>query len=227
MGFVGTFTTWSATTNNSGAIGVCGEVTHDLVKTDLIVLSANGCANNGKKIYVGDGHNFSASAEAHFYAQHTAAALRPYLIGGIGWSEQVNSQYSKGIVNPFVGAGINYRNRWFIEGNYLLPENGTANHVSALRLRTYYIYPFASHWSLKFGGSVLNMKFTQPNGVAAGTYRATTFTVFGGMLRMNNQKAMVADFPILRHRPRYPDLSGLAQSFLTDFGNYSLMIPAL
>lgn len=225
VGFIATRTSGSDTTGNSAALGGCVEVTHDTV-TDLVILSGQACYNNGKKEYVGDGHNLGASGEAHIYFQHSAE-LRPYLIAGIGWSEQFNSQYSKGIINPFIGAGLNYRNRWFVEGTYLLPERGTANHISALRVRTYYIYPLASRWSAKFGGSLLNTKFTQPNGVAAGTHRAATFTVFGGFLWMRNEKAAPIEPPVLMRRPRYTDLPLKAQNYLDDFGSYRLTIPTL
>jgi hypothetical protein len=60
VGFIATRTSGSDTTGNSSALGGCIEVTHDAV-TDLVILSGQACYNNGKKEYVGDGHNLGAS----------------------------------------------------------------------------------------------------------------------------------------------------------------------
>lgn len=225
IGFIAYRTSGNKVANQAPAMGVCGEVTHDAVN-DLVILSAQACYDNGNKTYVGNGHNIGVKGQANIYLSHSGQ-LRPYLIGGAGWSQQSNSQYSKAIFNPFVGFGLNYRNRLFYEATYLLPERQTANHVSALRTGAYYIQPVSAHWGVKFGASVTSQKFTQPNGAAAGTYRVASYSVFGGVLRMNNPKAEPIERPVLKARPRYADLPQMAMGFVSDFGSYRLTVPSL
>lgn len=223
LGFIAYKSSGNKVANQASAVGVCGEVTHDAVN-DLVILSAQACYDNGAKTYVGNGHNLSAKGQANIYLSHSGQ-LRPYLIGGVGWAQQSNSQYSKAIINPFVGFGLNYRNRLFYEATYLLPESQTANHVSALRTGAYYIQPLSAHWGAKFGASVTSQKFTQPNGAAAGTYRVSSYSMFAGILRMNNQQAAKPEPPILKARPGYDRLPGLSTSYTTTFGNYALRLP--
>lgn len=224
-GFIAYRTSGSAVANQAPAVGGCVEVTHDAVN-DLVILSAQGCYDNGAKVYVGNGHNVGIKGQANVYVTH-GGQLRPYLIGGVGWAQQSNSQYSKAILNPFVGFGLNYRNRLFYEATYLLPEQQTANHVSALRTGAYYIQPLSAHWGAKFGGSVTSQKFTQPNGDAAGIYRVHGYSGFVGVLRMNNSKAEPIEPPVLMRKPRYTDLPRMATGFVGDFGSYRLTVPSL
>lgn len=226
IGFIAYRTSGNAVANQSPALGGCVEVTHDLINGNLPILGhVEACYDNGAKSYVGNGHNIGIKGQANAYVTHSGQ-LRPYLIGGVGWSQQSNSQYSKAIINPFVGFGLNYRNRLFYEATYLLPESQTANHVSALRTGAYFIQPLSAHWGVKFGASVTSQKFTQPNGAAAGTYRVSSYSMFAGVLRMNNPKAEPIEKPVLKARPRYADLPKMAMTFTNDFGNYSLMLPS-
>lgn len=131
-------------------------------------------------------------------------------------------------MNPYLGAGINWKDRVIAYGQYLLPENETQNNVSAVRVGGYYLKPIARRWTIKAGGEMTAMHFTQPAGTAKGVYWAPSFQGFVGILWMRNEwpaKPVMQSPPIIR--PAKADLPMMHQGFVGDYGNWQLVIPTL
>jgi hypothetical protein len=224
VGALATYSTGSATSGNSSAIGACIEATHDV--KGYAVLTGRGCYDTGDKAYVGDGSNLRGRLEGHGYFSPKADAIRPFLLVGVNYARQSNSQYSKAITNYYFGGGLNYRNRLILQGEYLLPESGTRNNVSAIRAGGYWLQPITSKWSVKFGGEITSTRFLQPDGSFVGWHRANSITVMGGILRTNNARRINAARPVTIPPPARPRTQYVAtQSYLEDFGNYRIINP--
>lgn len=224
VGFTVQFNSGSQTSGNGAAIGGCVEATHDTF-TDLVVLRGQTCYDNGDKLYVGDGYNIKWRGEGHAYFWHDASTVRPFAVAGINSSKQFNSEFSKGLINPYVGWGVNYKDKAIIQMEYLLPERRTLNNVSALRVGGYYFYQFAPRWSVKLGGEWTSTLFTQPTGTAAGKYRANSFQAYVGLLWTRNkasQHALRAVPDADRMRPMSPPRFAMQY---VGVGDYRLTVP--
>jgi len=223
VGLTATFGTGSAASGNTSSLGACVEGTHDLA--GYAVLTGSGCYDSGNKGYVGDGRNLRARAEVHGYFTRDIDRIRPFVLGGINWVQQSNSQYTKAITNYYFGGGVNFRNRVIVQAEYLLPERGTLNQVSALRFGGYWLRPVAPKWSLKLGGEVTSTRFYQPGGPLSGWHRATSATITGGILRTNNERREASVPPILIPPPKPRTQYAAVQSYTTGYGDYRIVNP--
>jgi len=225
VGVVAAIGTGSAASGNSASLGACVEGAYDV--KGYAVLMGSGCYDTGDKGYVGDGRNLRARAEAHGYFTRDLDRIRPFVLGGVNWAQQSNSQYTKSITNYYIGVGINFHNRFLAQAEYLLPEHSTLNRTSAIRISGYYLHPIASKWSLKLGGGITSTRFYQPGGPLTGWHRATSLSLSAGILRTNNLRPSPAA-PALPPPPPKPRAQYAAvQSYTTNYGSFRINIPLL
>lgn len=223
VGLTATLATGSAASGNTSAIGLCAEGTYD---GKYAVLTGNACYDSGNKGYVGDGSNIRGRLAGHGYFSKAADAIRPFVLVGVNFARQSNSQYSKSIRNTYIGGGFNFRNRVIIQAEYLLPESTTLNQVSALRFGGYWLRPVSAKWSLKLGGEVTSTRFYQPGGPLSGWHRSNSVTITGGILRTNNARVVKTALPIvIPPPPRKPVQYAAVQSYTMNYGDWRIVNP--
>ena len=224
---VGVSAFWGSGSRSSGntpAIGICAEATHD-AGSKYAVLTGSACYDTGDKGYVGDGHNLRGKLEGHAYFSRNTESVRPFLLVGVNYARQSNSQYSKAITNYYGGGGINFRDRVIVQAAYLLPESGTLNQVSAIWASGYWLRPVAAKWSLKLGGGVSVTRFYQPGGPLTGWHRSSSVTITGGILRTNNARIITSAPPIVIPPPKPRAQYAAVQSFTTGYGAFKIVNP--
>lgn len=221
-GITATLATGSATSGNGAAIGVCAEGTWN---GGYAVITGAACYDSGDKGYVGNGSNLRGRLEGHGYFSKAAEAIRPFVLVGVNFARQSNSQYSKAIRNTYIGGGLNFRNQVIIQAEYLLPESGTLNQVSALRFGGYWLRPVSAKWSMKIGGEVTSTRFYQPGGPLTGWHRANSITITGGILRTNNARIVSSAPPIVIPPPKPRTQYAAVQSYVVEYGDYRIVNP--
>lgn len=89
----------------------------ELPSSHLFLTAAAG-GGWARKIETGDGHDFTADGEAFFKSSSSPSSL--IFGGGVSWTEQVTSQWSKSATRPFPAFGYDGVNNRVIV-SYLLP----------------------------------------------------------------------------------------------------------
>jgi hypothetical protein len=103
-----------------------------------------------QKVYIGDGHDTGFGVLSRVYLNgEQGDDVRVFVSGGIGYNRHSNSQWSKAVLNPSVGAGLNFRNELIISGSYLLPDLISENNVKSFTFGAELFYPLTKSEKLQ------------------------------------------------------------------------------
>lgn len=173
---------------NGWTVGGYAQLAVEVVRGRVTAVGLAEYTRTPKK-YVGDGTTLRLRPEARYYLLKDSD-WRPFVGGGLSFTQVWTSQYSKRGLNPMITGGINYRNIFIARGAWLLrdrshlPGETQGNDVSGFRVGFDYWYPISPQWLFYFGQETTNFGFTQlPGYPNEGRHRATAFAFRFGAAR--------------------------------------------
>lgn len=178
----------SKSDGNGFTVGGYAQAAADVMKDRVVVTGIIEYTRTPKE-YVGDGTALRVRPEARYYLL-TDGDWRPFVGGGVSFTQVWTSQYSKHGLNPMITAGINYRNIFIARGAYLLrdrtplPGETRGNDISGFRVGFDFWQPVSNKWMFYFGPEITSFGFTQlPGYPNEGRHSATAFTFRFGAAR--------------------------------------------
>jgi len=173
---------------NGWTVGGYAQVAAEVVRGRVTVVGLAEYTRTPKE-YVGDGTALRVRPEARYYLLKDGD-WRPFIGGGVSFTQVWTSQYSKHGLNPMITAGINYKDIFIARGAYLfrdrtpLQGEDRGNDISGFRVGFDFWQQVSQKWLFYFGPEITSFGFTQlPGYPNEGRHRATAFTFRFGAAR--------------------------------------------
>lgn len=201
------------------AIGANAEFWKQLSVKRRIFIGGRVGLDRQRKDYLDSGITLRGSVYARFglpIGQNWA--IRPFIGGGVAFSQQRNPQYIKSSYSPRIEAGVHTKDgRFFAYMVGFLPDS-TENKLRGGGLAFDYYYPLTPRFSLHGGLIITRFKFYQPYGNYKGWYTGGGWTPTFGLTYHFKEKYDRPGWAVPnppQSKPVAPIVRG--QSFVTDF----------
>lgn len=177
--------THSPGTGHDNGVGVKTDVVVPIDKQFFAVLGELNWEVQPKS-YIGDGWAWRGRLEGRIHFYDRREKWSPFYSVGLAASHQYTSQYDKGSKTWTMGAGVVYDQKVVGYWRHLFEEKQTANRASAdeVGVELYWPLDVGSKWRVRASGSVINVRFTQPNGPYAGRHNVNAYQIGIGLGRV-------------------------------------------